>query len=95
MLIEYDWDYVLKSADENIVTKVDFTYTGTHTESGEKWSYVHYVKMPDPDFNNFIEIEDLDDLKLIEWIDEYFDIHHMEIVIKHNLKFKLYPENYR
>ena len=99
MNISYEWAITaLKKAptlDElsNVVTHVQFRYTGTDADSGESAVFNGACPIGAPDSENFIAMGDLTEADVIAWAQANHPVDHMNEVIQKEISAKITQTN--
>ena len=100
MNMSYEWAITaLKKAPtldglSNVITHVNFNYTGTDADSGH--SFVFYGACPlvaPQEGDEFIALADLTEAKIIEWAQAAHPVDHMNSVIEEEINRKITPTN--
>lgn len=100
MNMSYEWAITaMKKAPtldglSNVITHVNFNYTGTDADSGH--SFVFYGACPltaPQEGDEFIEIGDLTEAKVIEWAQAAHPVDHMNSVIEEEINRIITPTN--
>ena len=100
MNMSYEWAITaMKKAPtldglSNVITHVNFNYTGTDADSGH--SFVFYGACPltaPQEGDEFIEIGDLTEAKVIEWAQAAHPTDHMNSVIEEEINRIITPTN--
>jgi len=70
---------------ENVIKLVSYTCTATDEIIGKSHNYHHYVKLPSPDSDNFIDFNTLTEDQVITWVQANVDMTHIEEVCTEKL----------
>ena len=99
MNISYEWAITaLKKAPtldglSNVITHVQFTYTGTDADSGESAVFNGACPVGAPDSESFTAIGDLTEADVIVWAQANHPVDHMNHVIEKEIGTKIIPTN--
>ena len=99
MNISYEWAITaLKKAPtldglSNVITHVQFRYTGTDADSGESAVFNGACPVGAPDSENFTAIGDLAEANVIAWAQANHPVDHMNEVIQKEISAKITPTN--
>jgi len=99
MNITYIWKITaLKKAPSldglsNVVTHINFDYTGTDQDSGESYTFKGACPVGAPSADNFSAIETLTEEIVIEWAKANHPVDHMNKVISKAISDKVTPKN--
>jgi len=100
MNISYEWKITaLKKAPtldglSNVVTHANFKYTGTDADSGHSAVFNGACPLIAPEEGaEFIELADLTEAKIIEWVQEEHPTDHMNSMIEEEINKVITPKN--
>ena len=100
MNMSYEWAITaLKKAPtldglSNVITHVNFNYTGTDADSGHSSTFHGACPLTTPEEGDeFIEIGDLTEAKVIEWAQAAHPVEHMNSVIEEEINRIITPTN--
>jgi hypothetical protein len=97
MNIEYTWKITgLKKALilnelEDVITSINFEYTGKDSESKEFFTFLGVVPVAEPSEDNFKSIDKLTQEEVIEWAKANHPVDHMNEIIEKGILNKLSP----
>jgi hypothetical protein len=100
MNISYEWKITaLKQAPtldglSNVITHVNFNYTGTDADSGHSSIFHGACPLVTPqEGDEFIALADLNEAKVIEWAQAAHPVEHMNSVIEEDINRIIRPTN--
>jgi hypothetical protein len=100
MNMSYEWAITaMKKAPtldglSNVITHVNFNYTGTDADSGHSAVFHGACPLAGPvEGGEFIEIGDLTEAKVIEWAQAAHPVDHMNSVIEEEINRIITPTN--
>lgn len=103
MNMSYEWAITaLKKAPtldglSNVITHVNFNYTGTDADSGESAVFHGACPLATPEEGyaegDFIALADLTEAKVIEWAQAAHPVEHMNSVIEEEINRRITPTN--
>ena len=100
MNMSYEWAITaMKKAPtldglSNVITHVNFNYTGTDAESGHSAVFHGACPLDTPrEDSEFIELSDLTEAKVIEWAQAAHPVEHMNSVIEEEINRIITPTN--
>jgi len=100
MNMSYEWAITaMKKAPtldalSNVITHVNFKYTGTDADSGHKAIFNGACPLATPEEGTeFIELADLTEAKVIEWAQEAHPTDHMNSIIEEEINRIITPKN--
>ena len=100
MNMSYEWAITaMKKAPtldglSNVITHVNFNYTGTDADSGHSFVFHGACPLTAPqEGDEFIEIGDLTEAKVIEWAQAAHPTDHMNSVIEEEINRIITPTN--
>ena len=100
MNMSYEWAITaMKKAPtldglSNVITHVNFNYTGTDADSGHSAVFHGACPLAGPvEDGEFIEIGDLTEAKVIEWAQAAHPVNHMNSVIEEEINRIIAPTN--
>ena len=77
----------------DVVTNVQFTYTGTDSDSGFSSTFNGAYPVPPPSAPGFIPLADLTEAEVIAWIEPIYPIDHPNEVIEAGIENQIAPTN--
>ena len=77
----------------DVVTNVQFTYTGTDSDSGFSSIFNGAYPVPPPSTPGFIPLADLTEAEVIAWIQPIYPIDHPNEVIQTGIENQITPTN--
>lgn len=100
MNMSYEWAITaMKKAPtldglSNVITHVNFNYTGTDADSGHSFVFHGACPLVAPqEGDEFIALADLTEAKVIEWAQAAHPVDHMNYVIEEEINRKITPIN--
>ena len=99
MDLSYEWKITaMKKAPSldglsDVITHINFTYTGTDADSGEEATFSGACPIGSPDSENFTALADLTEADVIEWAKANHPTDHMNEVIEKTISDKITPKN--
>lgn len=100
MNMSYEWAITaMKKAPtldglSNVITHVNFNYTGTDADSGHSFVFHGACPLVAPqEDDEFIALEDLTEAKVIEWAQAAHPVDYMNSVIEEEINRKITPTN--
>lgn len=100
MNMSYEWAITaMKKAPtldglSNVITHVNFNYTGTDADSGHSSVFHGACPLAIPqEGDEFIALADLTEAKVIEWAQAAHPVEHMNQVIEEEINRKITPTN--
>lgn len=100
MNMSYEWAITaMKKAPtldglSNVITHVNFNYTGTDADSGLVGIFHGACPLAAPEEGTeFIELGDLTEAKVIEWAQAAHPVEHMNSVIEEDINRQITPTN--
>jgi hypothetical protein len=100
MNMSYEWAITaMKKAPtldglSNVITHVNFNYTGTDADSGHSSTFYGACPLVAPEEGGeFIELADLTEAKVIEWAQAAHPVNHMNSVIEEEINRIIAPTN--
>ncbi len=77
----------------DVVTNVQFTYTGTDSDSGFSFTFNGAYPVPPPSSASFVPLADLTEDEVIAWIQPIYPIDHPNEVIEAGIENQITPTN--
>ena len=100
MNMSYEWRITaMKKAPtldglSNVITHINFKYTGTDADSGHSAVFNGACPLVTPqEGDEFIELADLTEAKVIEWAQAAHPVNHMNQVIEEEINRRITPTN--
>ncbi len=99
MNISYKWQITgLKKApsiDElsDVITHINFSYTGTDADSGESAAFTGACPVSSPNSESFTPFNDVTEADVIEWAKANHPVTRMNNVIEKQINQKITPKN--
>ena len=99
MNISYKWQITgLKKApsiDElsDVITHINFSYTGTDADSGESATFTGACPVSSPNSESFTPFNDVTEADVIEWAKANHPVTRMNNVIEKQINQKITPKN--
>ena len=100
MNMSYEWAITaMKKAPtldglSNVIMHVNFNYTGTDADSGHSFVFHGACPLTAPqEGDEFIEIADLTEAKVIEWAQANHPTNHMNQVLEEEINRRITPTN--
>ena len=99
MDIRYEWKITaLKKAPSlddlsDVITGINFSYTGTDSDSGKSGVFQGACPVGTPDKDSFTALKDLKEADVIEWAKANHPTDHMNEVIAKDIANQITPKN--
>ena len=99
MAVNYVWKITaMKKAPSldglsDVITHINFQYTGTDADSGESASFVGACPVSAPNSESFTAFDDLTEDEVIEWAKANHPVNRMNDVIEKAINQKIKPKN--
>tara|TARA_R110002167_G_scaffold197328_2_gene400366 strand:- start:434 stop:790 length:357 start_codon:yes stop_codon:yes gene_type:complete len=77
----------------DVVTNVQFNYTGTDSESGFSSIFNGAFPVPPPNSVDFIPLADLTEAEVIAWIQPIYPMDHPNEVVEEGIQNQITPTN--
>ncbi len=75
----------------DVVTNVQFTYTGTDSDSGFSSTFNGAYPVPPPSSADFIPLVDLTEAEVIAWIEPIYPMDHPNEVVEEGIQNQITP----
>ena len=77
----------------DVVTSVQFSYTGTDSDSGFSGVFQGAIPVGAPDAAGFVPLADLTEAEVIAWIQPIYPIDHPNEVVTNDIQNQIAPTN--
>lgn len=77
----------------DVVTTLEFTYTGTDSDSGFSFKFQGSYPVPPPSSADFIPVADLTEDEVVAWIQPIYPIDHPNEIIEKGIQDQITPIN--
>ena len=77
----------------DVVTNVQFSYTGTDSDSGFSGVFQGAIPVGAPDAADFVPLADLTEAEVIAWIQPIYPIDHPNEVVTNDIQNQIAPTN--
>lgn len=99
MNITYTWKIIgMKMAPaldglSDVVTNVQFEYTGTDSESGFEHTFNGAIPIGKPDESKFVPLKDLTENEVVAWVQSIYPMDHPNDVVFNGIQNQIVPED--